>query len=344
MLSTVLNSKRAIEVNIQIMRVFIKLRQILSPKYDVIENIKVRFVDAGHIIGSSIIELFITEGGMEKKLVFSGDLGRWNTPIVHDPSLVDHADYVFVESTYGNRLHEKRDLGYKKFSKIINDTYKRGGRLMIPSFAIERTQELLVAIKTMINKGEFPNEKVFLDSPLAIKATRIFKKHKEIMDSSTLALGDPFSFPNLEFTQKANQSMKLNDYKEPCIVIAGSGMCTGGRIRHHFRHGIWNPKNTVMFVGYQAKGTLGRIILEGAKKIRMMGEEVVVGAKIEKINSFSAHGDYLSLLKWMGGFKKKPLKVFITHGEEESANDFKLKLEKKGFRCHVPSLGEEVTL
>jgi metallo-beta-lactamase family protein len=313
-------------------------------KYGINDDIEVRFNDAGHILGSSIIELFITEKGVEKKLVFSGDLGTWNTPIVRDPSLIDFATYVFVESTYGNRLHEKKDQTYKKLSKIINQTYKKGGRLMIPSFAVERTQELLLAIKTLIKNGDFPNQKVFLDSPLAIRATNVFKKHKEVMDKTALDLGDPFTFPGLEFTLKANQSMKLNDYKEPCIIIAGSGMCTGGRIKHHFKHGIWNPKNTVLFVGYQAKGTLGRVILEGAKKVKMMGHEIVVGAKIEKINSFSAHADYLSLLKWMGGFKKKPLKVFVTHGEEESSEEFKLKLEKKGFKCHIPSLGEEVTL
>ncbi len=313
-------------------------------EYEINDDIKVRFRDAGHILGAAIVELFVVENGKEKKLVFSGDLGGWNIPIVRDPSLIDHATYVFVESTYGDRLHDKKDHSYKKLSKIINQTYKKGGRLMIPAFAVERTQELLVAIKTLIKNGEFPNQKVFVDSPLAIKATRIFKKHKEVMDKEALALGDPFSFKNLEFTEKAKQSMALNHYKEPCIIIAGSGMCTGGRIRHHFKHGIWDPKNAVLFVGYQAEGTLGRYILEGAKKIRMLGHEIKVGSKIYEMNSFSAHGDYLALLKWMGGFKKKPLKVFVTHGEYESSKAFKLKLEKKGFKCHVPRIGEEIIL
>ena len=313
--------------------------------YQIEDGIKIRYRDAGHIVGSSAIELFVTEKGKTKKIVFSGDVGQWNVPIVKNPVLIEDADYVVIESTYGNRLHESFSDGEKRLAKIVQETYKRGGKLLIPSFAIERTQELLLVFKEMIDAGKFPDQQVFLDSPLAIKATNVFKKHREVFDKEALAVKpDPFTFSNLVFTEKVKDSMALNMYKGPCIIIAGSGMCTGGRIKHHFKHGIWNSKNTVLFVGYQARGTLGRIILEGAEKVRLLGTEVVVKAKIEKINAFSAHADYNDLLKWMGGFKEKPTKVFVTHGEEDSAEDFKLKLEKEGFKAYVPSIGEEVIL
>ncbi len=308
--------------------------------YKVNENIKVRYRDAGHIVGAAIIEVFV-EG---KKLVFSGDLGQWGNSIVKNPTLIEDADYVFVESTYGDRLHKDKKLGEEELLKYIQETYKKGGKLMIPSFAIERTQELLYAIHKFHKKKLMPNEKVFLDSPLAIKATRIFRKHTEVYNNEISKDGDPFNFPGLTFTPKVNDSMQLNNYKEPCVIIAGSGMCTGGRIRHHFKHGIWNPRNTVLFVGYQAEGTLGRYILEGAKRIRMMGIEVLVKAKIAKISSFSAHADYKDLLKWIGGFKEKPKKIFIVHGEERSSSAFKDKLEKRGYVCDIPNIGDVVKL
>jgi len=304
--------------------------------------VKVRYRDAGHIVGSASIEMYV-EG---KKIVFSGDLGQWDVPIVKNPTLIEDADYVLVESTYGDREHE--DLGIRDdlLLKTVLDTYKKGGRLMIPSFAVERTQELLYSFNKLIKQGKFPKEKIFLDSPLAIKATEIFKKHaKCCFDQEALyKYKDPFSFPQLIYTLKTQQSKDLNNYTEPCVIIAGSGMITGGRIRHHLKHGISDPKNTVLFVGYQAKGTTGRYILEGAKFVKMMGMRIPVKASIEKINSFSAHADSKELVKWIKGFKKKPLKVFVVHGEEKSSRALKMSIEKEGYKGHVPKIGEKVEI
>jgi len=309
------------------------------------DNVSVRYRDAGHIIGSAIIEVFVKENGKDKKIVFSGDLGQWNVPIIKDPTFIEDADYLLVESTYGDRSHEDISIRDDLLLKYAVDTFKKGGKLLIPSFAIERTQELLYSFNKLIKAKKFPDEKIFLDSPLAIKATEIFKRHKECFDEEALnEYGDPFDFKNLVYTSKAKDSMGINDYKKPCVVIAGSGMCTAGRIRHHLKHGLWDPKNTVLFVGYQAEGTLGRVILEGAEKVRMMGIQVAVKADIEKINSFSAHADYRDILKWVAGFKEKPAKIFIIHGEESAAKSLKMKLEEKGFDCYIPSMREEAKL
>ena len=308
-------------------------------------NISVRYNDAGHIIGSSIIELFINENGKDKKLVFSGDLGQWDVPIVKDPTLIEEADFVIIESTYGDRLHEKVTKRDELLLKYAKETYQKGGRLLIPSFAVERTQELLYAFNKLIKAGKFPKERIFLDSPLAIKATEVFKKHKDLFDKEAMSkYPNPFSFKNLVYTASTADSIKLNTIKEPCIIIAGSGMCNAGRIKHHLKHGLWNSKNTVLFVGYQAKGTLGRFILRGEETVRMMGTTVVVKANIEKINAFSAHADYKELLKWINGFARKPKKVYICHGDEAASNAFKQRLKKNGFKCHVPDIGEKLEL
>jgi metallo-beta-lactamase family protein len=309
-------------------------------------SIKVRYRDAGHIIGSAIIELFVNEGDGDKKIVFSGDIGQWDVPIIKNPTLIEDADYVLVESTYGDRLHEDIGLRDDLLLKHAQETYKKGGRLLIPSFAIERTQELLYSFNKLIKQGKFPTEKIFLDSPLAIKATEIFKKHKDCCyDTEALTkYKNPFNFPQLVYSLKTQDSIKLNKYPQPCVIIAGSGMVTGGRIRHHIRHGIDNPKNKVLFVGYQAQGTTGRYILEGAKTVKMMGMKIPIKADIDKINSFSAHADYNEIVKWMNGFKKKPKKVFVVHGEEKSSRALKTKLEKEGFTCYIPKLYEKVTL
>ncbi len=308
-------------------------------------NIVVCYKDAGHIIGSAIIEVAVNENGSEKKIVFSGDLGQWNVPIINDPSIIKDATYVVVESTYGDRLHENIRLRDGLLLKHAKETYKKGGKLLIPSFAIERTQELLYSFNKLIKEGRFPDEKIFLDSPLAIKATEIFKRHKEVFDAEALyKYKDPFSFANLVYTPDVADSMKLNEYDKPCVIIAGSGMCTGGRIRHHLKHGLWDSRNTVLFVGYQAEGTTGRYILEGAKIVKMMGMQIAVKADIAKINSFSAHADAGELIKWMEGFEKRPVKVFITHGEERSSTALKKELEKKKLKCHIPKLKETVEI
>ncbi|MFH1435610.1 MAG: MBL fold metallo-hydrolase, partial [Pseudomonadota bacterium] len=282
-----------------------------SVEYDerrrIAPNIEVCFRDAGHILGSSIIEMFVKEGGKDIKLVFSGDLGQWDAPIVRDPTIIEDADYVFIESTYGDRLHEDAANRGEHLMKHVKETYKKGGRLLIPSFAVERTQELIFAFNKLIRSGGFPEEKIYLDSPLAIKATEVFKKHRECFDEEALTLFEqPLTYPRLVYTLSTEDSMKLNTIDEPCVIIAGSGMCNGGRIRHHFKHGLWDSKNTVLFVGYQARGTLGRVLLDGAAQVKMMGMNIVVKASIQKIDSYSAHADYEELIRWAKGFSKKP--------------------------------------
>ena len=311
----------------------------------VTRNIRARFRNAGHILGSAIIELWANEGDREVKLVFSGDLGQRNAPLVRDPTIIEDTDYLIVESTYGDRLHEGVEDRRRTMARIFRETYDRGGRVMIPSFAVERTQELLYGMNELLRDGEMPEMLVFLDSPLAIKATKIFSKHTDWFDPKSMdAFETPFRFKGLVFTQATADSVSLNEYDEPCVIIAGSGMCTAGRIRHHIRHGIGNPRNSVIFVGFQAEGTLGHHLLDGAETIRMMGYEFDVNAKIEQIEGFSAHADYKDLEHWVSSFSKPPRKVFIVHGEERSAVAFKERLEERDLTCAIPSMGDKVDL
>ncbi|MBR9691476.1 MBL fold metallo-hydrolase [Candidatus Woesearchaeota archaeon] len=312
---------------------------VYNQEIQVTKHIKVTYRDAGHIIGSAILEIIVDDNGEEKRIVFSGDLGQWDVPIINDPTIVEKADYLILESTYGNRLHEDVKDREVKLLEYAERAYSRGGRLLIPSFAIERTQELLYSFNKLIRQGKFPDMKIFLDSPLAIKATEIFKKHPEFFDQEALTkFKNPFNFPNLVYTSSTDESKSLNDYDKPCVIIAGSGMCTAGRIRHHLKYGLSDPKNIVVFVGYQAYGTLGRWILEGKKTVRFMGLFVDVKADIEKINSFSAHADYEDIQKWVHGFKQKPKKIFLVHGELRSAMELKQKLGK--YECIIPGIGD----
>ncbi|MBN2121994.1 MBL fold metallo-hydrolase [Candidatus Micrarchaeota archaeon] len=311
----------------------------------VADSIGATFHPAGHILGASIIELNVKEGGKEKKIVFSGDLGQWDNPLVGSPTVIESADYVLVESTYGNRPHESTRMSERLFAKEVMGTFGRGGILMIPSFAVERAQELLYYLHRMERDKVLPGEMVFLDSPLAIAATRVFNEHAgQFVPGIQKEFREPFAFRKLKFLESAEESMAINGYKKPCIIIAGSGMCTAGRIRHHLKHHLWNPKNTLLFVGYQAEGTLGRVILEGAKSVRMMGIEVAVKARVRKIDSFSSHADATGLVEWVRGFKVKPEKVFIVHGETDSALGLETELNKLGFDTHVAKLGESVEL
>ncbi|MCX6825192.1 MAG: MBL fold metallo-hydrolase [candidate division SR1 bacterium] len=313
--------------------------------YPITEGIEARFQDAGHIMGSASIEVFITEDGTKKKLVFSGDIGQRDTPIVQDPTLIAEADYLFMESTYGDKSHEDTAGKKELLIKYVNETYKKGGKLLIPSFSVERTQELLYFFNIIIKEGNFPNEKIFLDSPLSIKATEIFKKHTEDFDDEALhKYPHPFDFPELECTESIEDSIKLNTYNDPCIIIAGNGMCTAGRITQHLKHGLWNKKNTLLFVGYQAEGTLGRHILEGEKRVQMMGMEVAVNAEIVKINGFSGHADAEQLMRRAKGFTKAPKKTFIIHGEGNAQVAMKTNLEAIGFTCEIPTIKEEIEL
>ena len=315
-------------------------------KYTVGNNLEICFRDAGHILGSASIELWIQEGDKKTKFVFSGDLGQWDVPIVRDPTIIEEADYVIVESTYGDRIHEEKNVREERLSEICRETFERGGKVLIPTFAVERTQELLYAFNKLIKQHKFPKKMpIFLDSPLAIRVTDIFKLHKECYDKEAkLEYHNIFNFPNLEYSKTVQDSMRLNNYSKSCVIMAGSGMCTGGRIRHHFKHGIWNPKNTILFVGYQADSTLGRFLLNGAEHVRMMGMEFAVKAQIIKIDGFSAHADKNELVKWVSGFKTKPKKVFIVHGEPNSQITFRNNLKKIGFKCEIPSIGDSFNL
>lgn len=312
------------------------------------ENISAIFYDAGHILGAASVQVKVKEGKKNTVLAFSGDLGQTDSILVKNTDPIEKTDYVFVESTYGDRLHPPIEERKKEFIRIINETYKRGGKLLIPSFAVERAQELLYYIGEFMNTGLVPKMKVYLDSPMAIKATEVFTKYPKYYNAEiqkTLKKRkDLFSFPELILTKEVVDSKKINFIKEPCIIIAGNGMCSAGRIKHHIRNNIQNPKTTLLFVGFQAKGTLGYWIKSGEKKIKLLGEELPVKAKIESIEGFSAHADYPELICWLDQFKPRPKKVFIVHGEEEQAIAFKKRIEEKGYTAYVPTFEEALVM
>lgn len=311
--------------------------------YPITDHIHVRFQDAGHIIWSASIELFVTENNITKKLVFSWDIGQRNTPIIQDPTLIQEADYLFMESTYGDRVHENSEDKESLLTKYIQETYSKWGKLLIPSFSVERTQELLYFFNMIIQKGNFPPQKIFLDSPLSIKATEIFKKRTEYFDTETQQkYPHPFDFDELICTKNIEDSQILNTYAQPCIIIAGNGMCTAGRITHHIRHHIDQKSTTLLFVGYQAEGTLGKYILQWAKTIRLMGIEVAVHADIAMIDSFSGHADKDQLRRRAKGFTTIPKMTYIVHGELPAQTALQEQLEQIGFACHIPGLWEHI--
>jgi metallo-beta-lactamase family protein len=302
--------------------------------------------DAGHVLGSAIVEILITEKSKHYKIFFSVDLGQNNVPIIEDPTLIEKADYIIIESTYGDRLHDTRLPRDKQILDVIKKTIGRGGKVFIPSFALERTQELLYTLSELQTKNkDFPNVPIYLDSPLAIKITEVFKNHPDLYDAEAKARKDqPFSFPGLKCTPETEESKDISKSDEPSIVIAGSGMCTAGRIRHHLRHGIENPLNTVLFVGYQAPGSLGRVLLDGSKQIRMMGRVFDVKAEIQRIGSFSAHADQKGLTQWLQAFTPKPAKVFLVHGEEKTIENFSKHLKSLGFTTGIPKQDEPILI
>jgi metallo-beta-lactamase family protein len=285
-------------------------------------EIKVRFINAGHILGSAVLEVWIREGSEQTKLVFSGDLGSPGKPYIEDPSVVDGADYLVLESTYGARLHEDSSNKLDLFHQVIWDTYRKGGNLIIPAFAVERTQDLLYDISLLQRDGRFPPMDVYIDSPMAIAATEVFKLHQECFDNETKAImcgaNSPFEMPNLKYSRTTEESVALNGIKGGALIISASGMCDAGRIKHHLRHNLWRPESTILFVGYQAPGTKGRQLLEGAEFVRIHGEEVKVRADIKEIDGYSSHADQKGLLDWVGAFPSLPKKIFLVHGEPQS--------------------------
>ena len=306
-------------------------------------GIKYRFLDAGHILGSGTLELWFQDSPKEKKIVFSGDIGKKGNPIVKDPLNPVEADFIVMESTYGNRLHKPLKESIDELVDAVKTTLKRGGNVYIPSFAVGRTQDLLYILNNLLRKKRLYNINVYLDSPLAQEATQIYLSHPECFDEDAKKLfttKDHNDSIKLHFVQSAQESMALNKIKSGIIVIAGSGMCEGGRIGHHLKHNLWRSECSVIFVGFQGKGTLGRKIVDGAKTVHILGEEIAVKASIYTINGFSAHADQAELIEWISFFKDSP-EVFIVHGEEEVSMVFSsLVNERFGFKTYVPEKGE----
>ena len=307
------------------------------------------FFDAGHILGSAIVELKLSENGQEKRLVFSGDLGNTDSALMNDPTSLTEADILMMESTYGNRNH--RDMGntLEQFETILHDTWQRGGNVMIPSFAIGRTQEIIYHLGCLHHQGKLDNWTVFLDSPMAIDVTQVYDNWLHIMDSEDVkCLTDAGReslegfLPKLRLTDTPEQSMAINRIDSGAIIIAGSGMCTGGRIRHHFKHRIWKEGNTIIFIGFQAQGTMGRLLVEGAKKIKMFGDDFVVRANIETLGGFSAHAGQKELIEWANNFKPKP-RLILIHGENGAMETLAEKLKTDhGLSSEMPSQGDSI--
>ena len=324
---------------------------------DVSENIQARFNDAGHMLGSSIIEVWVTENGKTEKIVFTGDLGNNDIPLLDSPTMIDNADYLVMESTYGGRLHMRNDEKANLFLDIVSETLDNGGRVIIPSFAVGRTQEILYEIdkikETHIDDEEFQRKyeqlmktPVFVDSPLAISATEIFKKNTDLFEEEIqekLRKGDhPLEFPGLKFTRTAEESKELNEAYYPSIIISASGMCDIGRIKHHLKHNLWNPQSTILFVGYQAPGTLGRTIVDGAEKVKIFGEEISINARIEYIEGYSGHADQEWLMNFIYSFITKPKHIFLVHGEEEGQEVLKDLIEENvNIPVTIPGFGEK---
>ncbi|MCI7412358.1 MAG: MBL fold metallo-hydrolase [Clostridiales bacterium] len=313
------------------------------------DDMKIVFNDAGHILGSAITEIWVTEGERESKIVFSGDLGMKNRPILRDPVTIKKADCVIMETTYGNRNHAQNSMSVKQLIDIILKTTRRGGTVVIPSFAVGRTQELIYELNRFYEKSspdyrqELDKVDVIVDSPMATTATEVFRNNAQVFDEETKAYimkGDnPLDFKNLRFTRSTEESRALNTDHTPKVIISASGMCEAGRIRHHLKHNLWDARNSVIFVGYQGEGTLGRSLIEGKKDITLFGEEVHVNAEIYNLEGFSGHADQNGLLEWISGFQQPPRQIFLVHGEEQSKKDFaKLIHDKLGYDS-IPVLG-----
>lgn len=322
---------------------------LYDQKINLNEDIIVRFKDAGHILGSAIIELWIKEKKDFTKIVFSGDLGMPGRPIIKSPEYIHEADYIIVESTYGNRIHEDMKASTKKLVEIINTTAKNGGSVIIPSFAVGRTQEIIYELNKYYEYDksieEYMRIPVYVDSPMAVRATEAFQANPNCFNDETKRLvlnGDnPFEFGNLFYVKSQQESMKLNKFNFPKVIISASGMCTAGRIRHHLKHNLWKGNNSVVFVGYQAEGTLGRRILDGEKNVKILGEDISVESNIYDLEGFSGHADQNILIDWLRNFEKKPKKIFVVHGEKESSNEFaKLIKMELGVDVIVPNLGD----
>ena len=316
------------------------------------EGIEIRFTDVGHLLGSACIEMWLKEDDETRKIVFSGDVGNTNQPIIKDPQTVAHTDYLVIESTYGNRLHDKPKDTLEELAEIIKTTLDRGGNLVIPSFAVGRTQEMLYAIRQIHHKGLLPGHPefpVYVDSPLAVEATGIFLQcDHSCFDEETLALVNqgvnPIWFPGVTLSVTSEESKAINFDTRPKVILSASGMCEAGRIRHHLKHNLWSEKNTILFVGYQAEGSLGRRLLQGVPSVKLFGEEIAVNAEIRELHGTSGHADQAGLLAWLEGFQEKPQMVFVNHGDDDACTAFRNLLRQKGYAAEAPFSGMEYDL
>jgi metallo-beta-lactamase family protein len=313
------------------------------------KGIEATFHDAGHVLGSSMIKVKISQNEEQRTLVFSGDVGRWEKPMLRDPTIFEEADYILVESTYGDRLHEDQKGIETALAEIINSTRKKGGNIVIPSFAFERAQEVLYYLNELLLGDRIPHLMVFLDSPMATSITEVFEHYPDLLDEDMVRLmrqrKSPFDFTGLKMTRTTDESKVINHISGTVIIIAGSGMCTGGRIKHHLVNNISRNESTILFPGYQATGTLGRQIVDGAKEVRILGQMYPVKARIVKINGFSAHADRDELFRWLSGLRRPPLHLFVTHGEPDAAQYFaNFVKEKTGWQTSVPKYQDEVIL
>ena len=316
------------------------------------EGVVVRFSDIGHLLGSACIELWLTEDGVTKKIVFSGDVGNIDQPLIKDPLPVEETDYLVLESTYGDRLHEKPGNTVEELAAVIQRTLDRGGNVVIPSFAVGRTQEMLYAIRQIKQEGMvkghdgFP---VYVDSPLAVEATGIFLQcDQSCFDEETAALVkqgiNPIWFDDICLSVTSDESKQINFDKRPKVVLSASGMCEAGRIRHHLKHNLWGEENTVLFVGYQAEGSLGRKLQDGAQYVRLFGEDITVNAEIAALHGTSGHADQAGLIRWLAGFKEKPQTVFVNHGDDAACMIFQKLLTQMGYYAEAPYSGAEYDL
>lgn len=313
---------------------------------DLCEGVRFRFVDAGHILGSSTLELWCRDRDGEKKFVFSGDIGKKENPIVNDPVFVEETDYLTIESTYGNRNHRGMEESVNELVSVIKDTFIRGGNVIIPAFALGRTQDLLFILNRLVKEGRLYRINVYIDSPLAEKITKVYEAHPEYFDEEAREIFNTESRDaiRIHFTRRVEESIALNKIKKEAIIIASSGMCDAGRIKHHLKHNLWRPESSIVFVGFQADGTLGRQIVDRAKSVEIYGERVLVRAQVHTLGGFSAHADQSELLDWISRFNNRP-EVFVVHGEEEVARGFsELISERFGLKTHAPKSGQEFEL
>lgn len=318
---------------------------------EVFPGFRLRFQDSGHMLGSSFVEMWVqTDDGEDVKIVFSGDIGNHNIPLITEPHYIDEADIVIMESTYGDRLHEPQENENKKLLDLINSTIRNGGNVVIPSFAVGRTQEILYVLNEFAEAGKLdPKVRVIVDSPLASKATEVFAKNARYFDhiaQDRIAKGDDvLKFPQLDFTEDVEESKQLNNTKSGLVIISASGMAEAGRIRHHLKHNLWREESTIIFVGYQAPQTLGRIILDQAKRVKLFGEEIAVEAKIEQLFGLSGHADKAGLIQFAEGFsKRRPRKVFLVHGDDEAKAELAASLRDRGFTVELPEEGTIVEI